>query len=75
MGGIVLFMMSKLSRSISDCTTILHQYPSYTRVRCIIIHIKRLFDVRLSQYRCNSEELLQSDFFVLRVSFELGFLL
>jgi hypothetical protein len=48
-----------------------------THVECITIHIKRLLDVRLSQHRCNSEELLQSekDFFTLWVLFELGFLL
>jgi hypothetical protein len=42
---------------------------------CITIHIKRLLDVGLSQYRCSSEELLQSEkgFFALRAPFELGF--
>jgi hypothetical protein len=73
----MLFMASKLSRGISNCTTILHQYSSNTRVECITIHIKRLLDDELNQYRCRSEELLQSekDFFVLRAPFELDFLL
>jgi hypothetical protein len=73
----MLFMASKLSRGISNCTTILHQYSSNTRAGCNTIHIKRFLDVGLSQYWCHSEELLQckKDFFALWAPFELGFLL
>jgi hypothetical protein len=73
----MLFMALKLSRGISNCTTILHQDSSNTRAGCITIHIKRLLDVGLSQYRRSSEELLQSEksFFALRAPFEFGFLL
>jgi hypothetical protein len=57
--------------------TAMHQYSSYTRAGCITIHIKRLLDVGLSQHRCSSEELLQSEksLFALWAPFELGFLL
>jgi hypothetical protein len=73
----VLFMASKLSCGLSNCTTILHEYSPNTRAGCITIHIKRLLDVGLSQHRCSSEELPQSEkgFFALRAPFELGFLL
>jgi hypothetical protein len=74
MSGVMLFMVSKLSRSISNCTTILHQYSSNTHAGCITIHIERLLNVGLSQYRCGSEELLQSEkgFCALQAPFELG---
>jgi hypothetical protein len=77
MGGVVLFMASKLSRGIINCTTILHQYASNTRAGCITIHIKQLLDVGLSQQMCSGEELLKSEkiFFALRAPIELGFLL
>jgi hypothetical protein len=76
-GGVVLFMASKLSRSISNGMAILHQYSSNTHAGCITIHMKRLLDVGLSQHRCSSEELLQSEkgLFALRAPFEFGFLL
>jgi hypothetical protein len=77
MGGVMLFMVSKLSRSISNSATILHQYSSNTRAGCITKHIKRLLNVGLSQYKCGSEELLQSEkgFFTLRAPFKLGLFL
>jgi hypothetical protein len=70
-------MAPKLSQRISNCTIILQKYSPNTRARCIAIHIKRLLDVRLSQHRYSSEELLQSekDFFALQIPFEFGFLL
>jgi hypothetical protein len=61
MGGVVLFVVLKLSGSISNRTTILHQYSPNTHAGCIAIHIKQLLDAGLSQHRCNSEELLQSE--------------
>jgi hypothetical protein len=77
MGGVVLFMVSKLSRSISNCTTILHQYSPYSHAGCITIHIKWLLDVGLSQHMHSGDELLQGEkgFFTLWALFELGFLL
>jgi hypothetical protein len=77
MGGVVLFMASKLSQSISNCTTILHQHSSNTHAGCIAIHIKQLLDVGLSQHRCSSEELLLSEkcLFALQAPFEFGFIL
>jgi hypothetical protein len=57
--------------------TVLHQYSSDTRAGCITIHIKQLLNVELCQYRCSTEELLQSEkgFFALWGPFELGFFL
>jgi hypothetical protein len=77
MSGVVLFMALKLSQSISNCMTILHQYSSNTRAGCITIHIKWLLNVGLSQYRCSGEELLQNEkgVFALWALFELGLLL
>jgi hypothetical protein len=53
--------------------TVLHQYSSNTHAGCITIHIKRLLDVGLSQYKC-IEELLQSKkgVFALWAPFKLG---
>jgi hypothetical protein len=77
MSGVMLFMVSKLSQNISNNTTILHQYSSNTRAECVTIHIKRLLNVGLSQYKCGSEELLQSekDLFALWASFKLDLFL
>jgi hypothetical protein len=77
MGGVVFLMVSKLSRRISNCMTILYQYSSNTRAGCITIHIKQFLDVGLSQHRCSSEELLQSEkgFFAMWALFEFDFLL
>jgi hypothetical protein len=74
MGGGMLFMALKLSRSISNGMTILHQYSFNTRIGRITIHIKRLLNVGLSQHMCSSKELFQSekDFFALWAPFELG---
>jgi hypothetical protein len=73
----VLFMTLKLSRGISNCVTILHQYASNICVGCITIHIKRLLNVGISQHRCCGEELLHSEksFFALRAPFELGMII
>jgi hypothetical protein len=77
MSGVMLFMALKLSRSISNYTTILHQYSSNTRAGGITKHIRQLLNVGLSQYRCSSEELLQSEkgFFALRAPFKLDLFL
>jgi hypothetical protein len=65
----ICFTFSSTSVTISG--------PKITRARCITIHIKRLLNVGLSQYRCGSEELLQSEkgIFALRAPFELGIFL
>jgi hypothetical protein len=57
--------------------TILHQYSLNTHAGCITIHIEQLLDVGLSQHRCSSDELLQSEkcFFTLQTPFEFDFLL
>jgi hypothetical protein len=57
--------------------TILHQHSSNTHARCITIHIERLLNVGLSQYRCSSEVLLQSEkgLLLLHGPFEFRFLL
>jgi hypothetical protein len=77
MGGVVLFMALELSSSISNCTTILHEYASNTHVGCITIYIEELLNVGLSQYRCSGEKLLKSEkcLFTLQTPFELGILL
>jgi hypothetical protein len=57
--------------------TILHENSSYAHARCITIYIKGLLNVRLSQYRCGGENLLQGEksLFTLLTPFELGIFL